>query len=49
MDEIIRWQIKANGNFEDAVKMAKQQGLSNYDEDGIMFGDSEPAEKPAIE
>lgn len=31
------------------MKMTKQQGLSNFDEDGILFGDSEPVEKPAIE
>ena len=46
-----RWQIKGdlNGIFEEAVELAKEPGLSNYDEGGIMLGDSEPVEKPAIE
>ena len=31
------------------MELAKEPGLSNYDEGGIMLGDSEPVEKPAIE
>ena len=49
--KVIRWQIKGDlkGIFEDSVELAKEPGLSNYDEGGIMLGDSEPVEKPAIE
>ena len=41
-----RWQIKGElkGIFEDAVELAKDPGLPNYDEGGIMIGESEPVE-----
>lgn len=44
-----RWQIKGDlkGIFDDAVELAKEPGLPNYDEGEIMLGDSEPVEKPA--
>ena len=41
-----RWQIKGDmkGIFEDAVELVKDPGLPNYDEGGIMLGDTEPVE-----
>ena len=35
-----RWQIRGNlkGIFEDAMELAKEPGLPNYDEGGIMIG-----------
>ena len=39
-----RWEIKNDmkGIFEDALEFAKDPGLPNYDEGGIMLGDSFP-------